>query len=304
MRVARLTQRIARLGYGVRDLGDMRIEPPREPTPPNEKAKYVEEIAAACEALAAQVEQVLRQALAGGRWAGGRLPTEVELAEQLGVSRETVRLAAGVLQREGLLVKIRRKGTFTRPPHGAVGLPPVESRLLGYVQVSFRTTQGQEEAADRATSGLMLQGAIAEATRAGFRLVVQNTPHTQLRQGFAQLHQHTPLRGVIFASYGDEKVLRRVVGLGLPVLLLDHDLHLPRVNSVRDDSFEGARLAVRYLAALGHRRIAFANWHQADLNPWRLRGYREGLREPCGPRRPLRWRTLWRMTLAGRPPVI
>ena len=35
-----------------------------------------------------------------------------------------------------------------------------------------------------------------------------------------------------------------------------------------------------------------------------LRGYRDGLREPCGARRPLRWRTLWRMTLAGRPPVV
>jgi len=35
-----------------------------------------------------------------------------------------------------------------------------------------------------------------------------------------------------------------------------------------------------------------------------LRGYRDGLRTPCGPRRPLRARTLWRMTRAGRPPVI
>jgi GT2 family glycosyltransferase len=35
-----------------------------------------------------------------------------------------------------------------------------------------------------------------------------------------------------------------------------------------------------------------------------LRGYRAGLRESCGERRPLRWRTLWRMTLAGRPPVV
>jgi GT2 family glycosyltransferase len=34
------------------------------------------------------------------------------------------------------------------------------------------------------------------------------------------------------------------------------------------------------------------------------RGYRDGLRQPCGERRPLRARTLWRMTLAGRPPII
>jgi GT2 family glycosyltransferase len=35
-----------------------------------------------------------------------------------------------------------------------------------------------------------------------------------------------------------------------------------------------------------------------------LRGYRDGLRGDCGPRRPLRRSTLWRMTRTGRPPVI
>ena len=35
-----------------------------------------------------------------------------------------------------------------------------------------------------------------------------------------------------------------------------------------------------------------------------LRGYRDGLRGGCGPRKPLAWRTLWRMTTAGRPPII
>ncbi|MDQ3677368.1 MAG: glycosyltransferase [Actinomycetota bacterium] len=35
-----------------------------------------------------------------------------------------------------------------------------------------------------------------------------------------------------------------------------------------------------------------------------LRGYGDGLTQPCGTRRRLRWRTLWRMTLAGRPPLV
>jgi GT2 family glycosyltransferase len=34
------------------------------------------------------------------------------------------------------------------------------------------------------------------------------------------------------------------------------------------------------------------------------RGYRDGLRGPCGPRKPLRASTLWRMTRAGRPPLL
>ena len=35
-----------------------------------------------------------------------------------------------------------------------------------------------------------------------------------------------------------------------------------------------------------------------------LRGYRDGLRQPCGARRRLRAGTLWRMTRAGRPPLL
>jgi LacI family transcriptional regulator len=229
--------------------------------------------------LAAQVEALLRQAVAAGHFPDGRLPTEVELAEQLGVSRETVRLAAEVLQREGLLVKIRRRGTFIRPPVLALPARAGSSTLLGYMQADYPAVQGQEEAVTRAISGLMLQGANEEAGRAGFELVVRHAPHPQLGAAFQQLYRRVPLRGVIFASYGEEKLIRRVVGLGLPMLLLDHDLRLPQISSVRDDSFDGARQAVRFLASLGHRRIAFANWRQTDLNPWRLAGYTQGLRD-------------------------
>src|SRR5262245_35736528 len=112
--------------------------------------------------LGAQVEQVLRQAIAEGRFPGGKLPTEVELADQLGVSRETVRLAAEVLQREGLLVKIRRRGTFVQSTPGPMKLEPQPSRVLGYLQAQYQS-HGQEATFDRATSALMLQGALEEA---------------------------------------------------------------------------------------------------------------------------------------------
>ncbi|WP_307670897.1 glycosyltransferase family 2 protein [Streptomyces sp. V2I9] len=39
------------------------------------------------------------------------------------------------------------------------------------------------------------------------------------------------------------------------------------------------------------------------LKAW-FGGFREGWSAPCGPRRPMRWRTVWRLTRLGRPPVI
>ncbi|RBM07404.1 glycosyltransferase family 2 protein [Streptomyces sp. PT12] len=42
---------------------------------------------------------------------------------------------------------------------------------------------------------------------------------------------------------------------------------------------------------------------RAALRAW-FGGFVEGWRTPCGPRRPMRWRTVWRLTRLGRPPVI
>jgi arginase len=65
MRVAGLRQRVAQLGYEVRDLGDLRLDCPAAPTPTSEKLKYLPEIAAACELLARDVKEIL---------GGGELP--------------------------------------------------------------------------------------------------------------------------------------------------------------------------------------------------------------------------------------
>jgi arginase len=65
MRVAGLRQRVAKLGYEVRDLGDMRVDCPNAPTSPHEKLRYLSEITSLCKHLAEDVKKVLE---------GGELP--------------------------------------------------------------------------------------------------------------------------------------------------------------------------------------------------------------------------------------
>jgi GT2 family glycosyltransferase len=92
--------------------------------------------------------------------------------------------------------------------------------------------------------------------------------------------------------------------------------HPPYVTAGRDERvYYGARnrvwlarrhlplpLAIVYVASFAARTLPLVR------TPARARaalaGYRAGVRQPCGDRRPLRARTLWRMTRAGRPPVI
>jgi arginase len=59
LRVARLQQRIERLGYPVRDLGDMRLERVQSLPLAGEKLKYVREISNACQELAGEVKGIL-----------------------------------------------------------------------------------------------------------------------------------------------------------------------------------------------------------------------------------------------------
>ena len=242
--------------------------------------------------LVAQVEKTLRTAVSESAFPGGRLPTAVELAEQFGVSRETVRLALETLQRDGLLTKRRRRGTFINPPSVPSKLTVAAPPTFGYLQADYENEQQDPEVVTRSFSSIMLEGALVEAGRNGYSLIVRSAKPAQLREAFEQLRAVGQLSGIIFASIAEEKFLKRLSGLNIPAVLLDHDLNLPKVSSIRGDSMQNAQLAVQHLAELGHRRIACAQWEQGDLNPWFSRGYREAMRQAS-----LRRRQTWELSV-------
>uniref|UniRef100_UPI003B2202D1 GntR family transcriptional regulator n=1 Tax=Micromonospora carbonacea TaxID=47853 RepID=UPI003B2202D1 len=63
------------------------------------------------------IAEQLRTQIERGFYAPGtRIPTEFDLAEQFGVSRETVRRALALLKTEGLLGTARSKGTYVQHP--------------------------------------------------------------------------------------------------------------------------------------------------------------------------------------------
>ncbi len=62
--------------------------------------------------LHSKVTDILLDRIVSGRWAvGARLPTEVDLAAELGVSRATLRLGLNDLERMGLVARRKRTGT-------------------------------------------------------------------------------------------------------------------------------------------------------------------------------------------------
>jgi GntR family transcriptional regulator len=104
--------------------------------------------------LATQVETALAARLTGGEFsAGDRFPTEHELAEDMGVSRATVRSAVGSLARRGLLVSQQGRGSFVTAAASALSHTLTEATDLGEVlgrngaRVSIRFDSAALEAA-------------------------------------------------------------------------------------------------------------------------------------------------------------
>src|SRR5579864_1181061 len=80
-----------------------------------------------------QIADSLREAIQSGvYWPGGRLPTEMELARQPGVSRVTAAAALGELARAGLVTRTPRRGTVVRP--GAEYARSTVRQLIAWIQ--------------------------------------------------------------------------------------------------------------------------------------------------------------------------
>lgn len=95
-----------------------------------------------------ELASALRDAIQAGTYpAGETLPKQDEIAEEYGVNVNTVRKAVSVLEAEGLVTPVRRKGTVvrTRPPMKRLGIERYAKSKWKFGLVAF--------AADREASG-------------------------------------------------------------------------------------------------------------------------------------------------------
>jgi GntR family transcriptional regulator len=90
-----------------------------------------------------QLAARLRDDITSGRLEPGhRLPSETTLAQEYGLSRQTVRHAVGVLRAEGLVVAARGQGVFVREHAEVQDLVPAPGST---VTARMPTTQERTE---------------------------------------------------------------------------------------------------------------------------------------------------------------
>jgi DNA-binding LacI/PurR family transcriptional regulator len=198
-----------------------------------------------------QIKTLLRQQVASGLFkADTAVPDEQTLASQLGISRVTVRRALVELTNEGLLKRVRGKGTFVRgsfaprrrsrvstlvvlsPFSAAAPLDPFYSRLIVSVQCS--------------------------AAQHGILISHQQLNLKQpLDAAMAGLRENKNARSVLAIGIDDPKVFTALSMLGVPVVLLDcAQPEPPLFDEVSHSGETGSYQAIASLLEMGHREIA------------------------------------------------
>jgi GntR family transcriptional regulator of arabinose operon len=185
-----------------------------------------------------------------GRWdPGERLPTHVELLEELQVSRSTLQSALGILKEEGFVRTRRRSGTFVaqHPPHRfhyALAFPGSRERSM---QNAFQQRLAEVAAGVNRNEACRL------------RTYYEINPHADsddYMQLLEDARQHR-VAGLALVMEPDEvRRTRLVKKVDVPVVVIGKVTDVPDVLHVNLDTDHYLEKALDYLSERGRRHIA------------------------------------------------
>ena len=208
------------------------------------------------ETLSDQIYEYVKNNIAAGAYENGQLPTEAELAKQFYVSRITTKSAMKRLADEGIIVRIRGKGSFVND-RSVLPLLPVKSAAAREVSATIALVMGGYTSA----FGLdILNGAIQEAQRQHTHLIVCTTNNAQSQETeIISSLMASGVQGIIIQPVHGEtysKHLIQAIYSGFPIVMLDRRMQGIDAPFVGVDNRELSRFAVEKLIEQGHQKIA------------------------------------------------
>lgn len=229
------------------------------------------------------LEDLKARILNGEFKADQQLPTEVELAEQSGVSRITSKRALIELEREGLIYRKRGSGSYVKKQDNEHKLPefttmhsmsnpnPIISMILPYL----------------ATNELeYIQGASEYLDSMGYYLSIHYSNWDKNKE--KELLLRVPKigsRGIILypmSTMINIDVLNALYWNNYPLIMIDQYIESLPVTSVVSDNLEGGYQATKKLIDLEHKRIAFISSISIEYRSSvrdRYQGYCKALRD-------------------------
>ncbi|MBR4665797.1 MAG: LacI family DNA-binding transcriptional regulator [Lentisphaeria bacterium] len=223
-----------------------------------------------------RLENDLRQDILSNRLSGGEaLPTEKELSDQYGISRNTVRHALANLVDEGLLSKVHGSGTFVVPAEERCG-GAVKRGRNQILFLSFSSAMSEYTFRAENTFEPIFTGLNGVLRKRGYNLML-----TQVELDWVppQCLVDGEIAGLVFHGPADIEFWRKYIRPFPHVGIQYHTLALDS-NFVALDNHAFSVLCLKYLMQHGHRRIAFLTDEiENQISYERYQGYLQGLRE-------------------------
>jgi ABC-type sugar transport system substrate-binding protein len=230
--------------------------------------------------IEAHYEHLIRS----GRYKPGqKLPTEMELAAQHGVTRTTIRRAFDGLGRKGLVKKMQGSGTRV------AAASEVESRSRARVLIATPASQwggGETDRPPRCHDMLYQYVESLVAALAGGGRPFQVLYFVEGPGGLDSLlagARKEGAVGIIATDVHNSDTVDRLAAADVPVIFLDSNTAGRDVDRVKSDNASGARDATRHLLSTTSGPIAFlgnpALRREGNPHKERLDGYLDALRE-------------------------
>ncbi len=122
----------------------------------------------------------------------------------------------------------------------------------------------------------ILESVLQEANRRNYSLFISAQQDMHLPNG--QIAIKRQMDGVILAGESDRQLIDELLGLKIPVVLLNNHLDIEGLPCVVADHFQGAVVATQHLIDRGHRRIGLlAGRFSRQISQARLAGYLQAL---------------------------
>ena len=192
-----------------------------------------------------QIYESLRSDILGGKYRLGTcLPKEVDFAEKLGISRKTLRYALARLQEDGLIDRLRSKGTFIRFKRYLV-----LADCNGRIHMPFN---------------YIIPGIIRTAEKKNIAVSISSFQEFENLNGkeiSTGLKEQQIAGCIIITNKIDEntRIWQQMKDISLPIVLAHghpSDHVFTGWPTAAFDERNAWKAAFRYLKELGHRRIA------------------------------------------------